>query len=212
MNRAILALTLLLYTLSCGCATAAKKSSGPPPGIKLLYEQDEFRIGTQEDRSWYSLDVFNREMSEIHRRFDEAGVPGHVQEQFKEQLKTTYRMRYAMKKEIERRSTSFRYLWLQVKPGVALKIHAGDFRLELEDPTSGARQVVADQGALIWHWDGQDRDFQDSLRSTCLVDSRTQQLKERRPIDVYLRFPPEYHGWALLSVSLSPDGVQVSGP
>lgn len=209
MRRAVLFLGLLCSALSCGCATAGRGTSGPPPGVTAFYKQVEYRLGARDDRSWYTLDVFENEMREIQRRFDEAGVPGHVQTQFKEQLKTTYGMRHAMKREIERGDSSFLYVWLQLKPETRLMISPGAFLVELVDPRTGTRQVVADRGALIWHWDGQDRDYDDTGRSPCLVDSDTQQRKDRRPIDLYLRLPSEYLGWELVSVNPDPDGVRV---
>jgi len=192
-----------------GCASIGGSSTKLPEGVTVLYSQDDFRLGTYDQQHWYTPDTFNREMEKFYRRFDEAGMPGHLQARFKERLRTTYRMRFAMKSEAEHESAAFHYLWIQPRPGVRLALQPGAFLAEFVDPESGARQVVADHGALVWHWDGQDRAYRDSSRSTCVVDNDIQKQDRRRHVDVYLRFPPEYVGWKLVNVSLSPGGVQV---
>jgi hypothetical protein len=196
------ALLLLVGCASTGTSQAAKKAT-------FHHTQDEFRVGTLQNKTWYTSEEFRREIRAIENRWDENGVPSHVAVVFRQKLPITYRMRFAMEEALKGGRASFHYAGIQLKSGVKLQLQRGAFTLTLQDPESDRNENVPDEGILIWYWEGQDRNYFDTARGVAVVRNELQKPEKKKPVEVYVRLPAKYEGWTLTGINLDSDNVQV---
>lgn len=173
------------------------------------HTQDEFRVATLSHRTWFKPKDFQREIRDKQNQLRDLGAPGNVIENFKTILPYTHSMQLRMEKDVEGRRNSYYYAAIQLKQGVELKVSRGAFSLTLRSPNNDQTIEVRDEGALIWYWEGQNRNYLDTAKGTAEVKRKLQKPEKKKPVEVYIRLPHQYDEWTLVSMSLDPYKVQV---
>ena len=197
----------LILGLSMSCAsTSADRTSNP---VIIHHTQDEYRVGTSQHRTWFEPDEYRKEMAAIEDRWEAGGVPPHVVAVYKVKLKTTYRMRYAMEKDVREKISSYYCVGVQLKSDIELKIERGAFTARLQEPSAQREVSVPDEGTLIWYWEGNDQNYYDTARGPCLVQCDLQRPEKSKPIELYIRLPASYQGWTFIGLTLNQERIRV---
>jgi hypothetical protein len=198
---------MLILGFAMGCASSSADRSGGE--VTIHHTQNEFRVGTLRQEAWFTSDEFRRDMAAIEDRWQENGVPPQVVAVYKAKLKITYRMRYAMEKDVREGKSSYYCIGVQLKPGIGLRIERGAFTVNLQEPSTQRRISVPDEGALIWYWEGRDQGYYDTAGGSCRIHLGLQKSEKNKYVEIYIRLPASCQGWEFVGLTLDDERILV---